>query len=171
MLEVWKEIEGYNGRYMVSDQGRVKSLLGNAKILKANKGGGPYHRVTLNMNRKFKHEMVHVLVAIVFMGHKKCGKKVVVDHINNIKDDNRVCNLQIISQRANSTKNRRNKTGYTGVRDRGNRYESSIMVDGKDRHLGSFRSALNASKAYQRALWQIENWGSLPVELPKVSRK
>ena len=157
MLEVWKEIEGYGGRYMVSDQGRIKSLYGNTKILKANKGDGPYHRVTLHMNNEIKNETVHVLVAIAFMGHKKCGKKIVVDHINNIQDDNRAINLQIISQRANSTKNRSNKTGYTGVRDRGSRYESSIMVSGKHRHLGSFRTAIEASNAYQNALAGLNN--------------
>ena len=43
---------------------------------------------------------------MAFLNHKPNGNKLVVDHINNVKTDNRLSNLQIITQRKNTSKDR-----------------------------------------------------------------
>lgn len=157
MLEIWKEIEGYEGRYLVSDLGRVKSLVGNHKILKYFLSNG-YKHVQLHLRRKRKNRSIHSLVAQAFLGHKQCGYEVVVDHINNIGMDNRLCNLQLVSQRVNASKD---KSGYTSkhigvsLHKRTGIWEAHIVINKKDVYLGRFTDELEASKAYQKALRNI----------------
>lgn len=102
MEEIWKDITGYEGLYQVSNLGRVKSLektrgrgkghLYPEKILKGYKKRSGYIEIDLRKNGKSKKYKVHRLVAIHFCEGYKEG--LVVMHINNIKDDNRSCNLQ-----------------------------------------------------------------------------
>ena len=117
MKEIWKDIEGYEGLYQVSDLGRVKSLkFGKERILKQNQTYKGYLVVTLSENGKTKTRNVHVLVAMAFLDHKPDGtQKVVVDHIDNNKNNNTLDNMQLISHRENVSKDRYNETGYTGV--------------------------------------------------------
>ena len=93
MEEIWKEIKGYDGHYFVSDLGRIKSFKKNkAIILKACKNTDGYLHVRLSKDGKFKTFRVHRLVAIAFI--KNNLKKETVNHINGIKDDNRLENLE-----------------------------------------------------------------------------
>ena len=102
--EVWKDIKGFEGRYQVSNMGRVRSLdrwslgehpyLMKGMMLKPslNKGKG-YVRVSLSDgHRNYKHYEVHRLVALHFVPGYKKG--LVVNHINEIKTDNRAENLE-----------------------------------------------------------------------------
>lgn len=46
--EIWREIEGYNGKYLVSNMGRIKSLKSaNARLLTAFENNKGYARVAL----------------------------------------------------------------------------------------------------------------------------
>ena len=100
MSKVWRDIDGYEGLYQVSDQGRVKSLerkdrLGRIIkecILKPNVVGGGYLMVELYAGRKSKKLRVHRLVCEAF--HKNPNNKPEVNHINEDKTDNRACNLE-----------------------------------------------------------------------------
>jgi hypothetical protein len=102
--EIWKDIKGFEGRYQVSNMGRVRGLdrwtlderphFVKGMILKSslNKGRG-YLRVSLSDgNRNYKHIEVHRLVALHFVPGYKEG--LVVNHINEIKTDNRAENLE-----------------------------------------------------------------------------
>ena len=106
MEEIWKDIRGFEGLYQVSNMGRVRSLdrtlpdkngrLRHKKgmILKdcLNKERG-YYRVSLSDGqRNFSHFEVHRLVALHFVEGYKPG--LVVNHINEIKTDNRAENLE-----------------------------------------------------------------------------
>lgn len=175
-MEIFKDIPGYEGSYQVSNLGRVKSLkLNREKILKPNINGGGYLYVILCNKGKFKTIRVHQLVAMAFLNHTPDGThKIVVDHRNNDKQDNRLSNLQLISARKNSSKDKKGGTSkYTGVcwHKRDNKWLSSIEINGKNKHLGCFSSEEEASMYYQDALKSIEEGTEIKVKKPKYSSK
>ena len=104
-MEAWKEIEGFCGKYLVSDQGRVYSRWTN-KILKQMPRKHGYLSVWLYGNgegvsgRNGKAYSVHRLVAEAF-----CEKRINADevnHLNEIKTDNRAINLEWCTHIENS---------------------------------------------------------------------
>ena len=166
-MENWKDIKGYEGKYQVSDLGRVKSLKrwvdnkGNGgyfikeKVLKAQNGGNNYLIVGLSKDMKSKSYAVHKLVAEAFLGKKE---NAVIDHINNISSDNTLINLQYISQRENVSKDKQGTSKYTGAywKPQDKKWISSIYLNGNKMHLGSFDTEERASIAYNLALMQID---------------
>lgn len=83
-----------------------------------------------------------------------CMPSMQIDHINGIRDDNRISNLRDVSMGVNSQNQRRpqsgNKSGYLGVswaKDRG-KWQSQIMLSGKSSHLGFFEDPYVAHEAY-----------------------
>lgn len=103
-MENWKSIEGYEGLYEVSDEGRVKSLRSSTRhpngcILKAGTWTG-YALVGLNKDRVAKKFYVHRLVAEAFHGLPD-GKE--VNHLNGQKLDNRASNLEVCDHQQNIT--------------------------------------------------------------------
>lgn len=162
--EIWKDIEGYEGLYQVSNLGRVKSLprkgVGkNERILKQIDNTGGYLTVTIYLNKKGKIRRVHKLVAEAFLNHKPNGMNLVVDHINDIKIDNRVENLQIVTTRFNAFKTQgKYSSKYKGVNwnNLKNKWQSRILIGGKRKHLGYYDCELKAHLAYQNALKEIQ---------------
>jgi len=158
-MENWKDIKGYEGHYQVSDLGRIKSIKFNKeRIIHIQKSTNGYLKVELCKNGKTKTRTVHSLVAQEFLNHERDIYNV-VDHINNVKTDNKLSNLQIISQRENSTKDKNNKySDYVGVtfHKKDKRWQSSIVIDGSQTYLGYFKSKERASIAYQFALTQLD---------------
>ena len=125
--EIWKDIPNYEGLYQVSDLGNVKrlkrkiilksdfELILKEKILKQSYNKG-YKKVHLSYNNSRKYYSVHQLVAMAFLNHKPCGLNIVVDHINENKDDNTIKNIQLVTQRHNISKSIKNKSSkHTGV--------------------------------------------------------
>ena len=167
-MEIWKEIKGFKN-YEVSSLGRIKSLASiviysNGKIggkkekfLKLNLNGSGYLGMSLSKNNKRKTKTIHQLMAIAFLNHKPSGCKLVVDHINNVKTDNRLENLQLITHRENVSKDRKGSSKHTGVswNKRRSKWKSSIQINGKPKHLGYFTDELEAAQAYQNALKKL----------------
>ena len=166
--EIWKSIPNYEGYYEVSNWGRVKSLdrvvpsarHGNQRvkerILKAGINSHGYLGVVLLKNGISKSFKVHTLVVWSFHNLAPNGKRdFVIDHINEVKTDNRLENLQVISFRENVSRSRKNSISkYTGVvwHKVAGKWKAQIHIKGKNKHLGLFTSELEASKAYQKAL-------------------
>lgn len=154
MQEIWKPIPGYKNYYKVSNLGNVISLRTNKKM-KGSLSRRGYHSVVLSVNTFEKTFFTHQLVAMAFLGHKLNGMKLVVDHINNDKLDNRVENLQIVTQRENSYRLQGTYSSkYKGVCWFASRKKwiSRIHINGKTHHLGYFTNELEASEAYKNKL-------------------
>jgi hypothetical protein len=145
--EIWRPVPGYEN-YHVSDLGKVRSK-GKELRLTIVKSG--YVTVALCKSGVAKTFTVHRLVATVFLGKSR----LVVDHINGVKHDNRLSNLRYCTQRENVSECQMttNLTGYTGVSINPptyrKRFRSRIRVNGKLKDLGSFPTAELAGAAYQ----------------------
>lgn len=96
MEEIWKDITNYEGRYMISNHGRVKSMnykgsTGKERILKPHRDTGGYCMVDLGSK---KSQKVHRLVAAAFIGDIT---DLVINHKDFNRKNNHVSNLEIIT--------------------------------------------------------------------------
>lgn len=96
------------------------------------------------------------------LGHQIRGMQ--IDHINGNGLDNRRDNLRIVTHRENSQNLKRHRLGHlVGANKHISRYKnksyvswnSVITVDGKRKHLGCFKSEMEAHIAYEKALKKI----------------
>ncbi len=152
-MEQWKDIPGYEGLYKVSDLGNVLSVRNNINLKPGLSHG--YKTFTLCNNKKRSTKTAHLLVSMAFLNHKPCKYEVVIDHINDIKTDNRVENLQIVTQRFNVYKTQgKYSSQYKGVHwsKQKSKWNSRIHINGKRINLGLFNDEDLAGKAYQDAL-------------------
>ena len=112
MKEIWKYIDGFNGRYSVSSFGRVRAenrwcynprygeffLAG--KMLKPSHNSNGYLTVTLALNGRSFPLCVHRIVAQAFIPNPK--NKPQVNHINGNRADNNINNLEWCTQSENN---------------------------------------------------------------------
>lgn len=96
MKEIWKPIPGYRGLYDVSNMERVRRSSSNGRHKKGAilRGGlrKEYREYTSHKNKKQKLCAAHRLVLFAFVG--VCPKGMQGSHLNDIKTDNRLENLQ-----------------------------------------------------------------------------
>ena len=104
--EIWKDIPEYDGLYQASDYGRIFSVKNNC-ILKQLLGTKDYMLVRLYKKGIGKTLRVHRLVWETFNG--PIPKGIQVNHINEIKSDNRLLNLNLMSCKENCNWGTRNK--------------------------------------------------------------
>lgn len=108
MIE-WRDIEGYEGLYQVSNTGLVKSLdrivsqsgyerLMKGRIMKPNNNTSGYLSVQLS-NRKHKRFLIHRLVMIAFVGLN--NTKTDVNHKDGNKHNNSLDNLEWVTKKEN----------------------------------------------------------------------
>lgn len=91
--EEWRDAIGYEGGYQVSNLGRIKSLQRKkTRIVKPDIIHTGYLRVMFYKDGKTKSHYTHVLVAKAFIPNP--DNKSDVNHINGVKTDNRVENLE-----------------------------------------------------------------------------
>lgn len=157
--EDWVDLTGFEGRYKISSLGNILNLKTN-HILKPWLNSRGYRSVTINKNGKPKSYKVHKLMAITFLSHQPNGMVDVVDHINGNKDDNRLTNLRVTTQRVNSQNSKRNNkhSKYIGVSfdSKRNNWIANIMINGKNTRIKSSKCELSCAVAYNTELKRIK---------------
>lgn len=160
--EKWKDIPGYEGLYQVSDLGRVYSYITSKIMIGGNSHG--YRSMSLrNSNNKVSHVRVHRLVLYAFEG--VCHLS--VDHINGIKDDNRLINLRYCTTRENShfyVSTQKRVSDFIGVTyiKKSKRWRSRIFINNTEYNLGFYNTEYEAKKAYDNALYAYLNNNEIP---------
>ena len=121
----------------------------------SNKDG--YFRVRIGSKKNHKDHLVHNIITLCYLGEKPEGYQ--TDHINSIRADNRVENLQYITPQQNyqkrKTMNGRNIKGYT-LKKNGT-YTAQITVDYKAFNLGSYDTEEEARQTYLNAKLKYHN--------------
>lgn len=103
--EQWRDIDGYDGAYQVSDLGRVRShKSGEWKVMRPAKNHNGYLSVNLSKNKEIKHFYVHRLVAQAFIPNDD-ESKTIINHKNEKPSQNFVNNLEWCDYKYNSTYN------------------------------------------------------------------
>lgn len=148
MKEIWKDIDGYEGLYQVSNLGRVKSLkcwdvnlrdyTDKELVLSPTDNGHGYLIIGLRKGTKRKNHYIHRLVASAFI--PKPNDCEVVNHIDYDMKNNNVTNLEWCTQRENvnhSSDRMRHRKDVTHT-NTGERYISArkgryrVIVDKKE---------------------------------------
>lgn len=164
-MEIWKPVLGYEEFYEVSNIGRVKSLqriisrsvsgnyLKKEKILKQvfDKDG---YAIIGSLDKLLK---VHRLVAIAFIENQNNLPQ--VNHINGMKSDNRVENLEWVSNRENKChyiKSIPTSSSFIGVHfiKKTKKWGAIISINNKEKRIGSFDTEIQAYQArvnYEKA--------------------
>jgi len=137
MLEVWKDIDGYEGSYQISNLSRIKSLKRNIttknnivlpikeRILKQAMSSTGYYIVAIQKEDKQQMFKVHRLIAIAFIPNP--FNKRTVNHINGIKTDNRLENIEWATDLENTQHARIN--GYCSDEKEVNQIKDGIVVN------------------------------------------
>ena len=178
MPEVWKKIDwidDLNGEYEVSSMGRVRRLgqihytfqgkkyINKVLYLKPSLATTGYYTVNLYPNGKLKHFYVHRLVATAFIQNNN-PENDFINHMNEIKTDNRVENLEwctcayniryshkkIHKPQKNFRKNEYGRNITKSKKD--GKYEVKCYHNGKGKHIGRFSDVKEARQARNKYL-------------------
>lgn len=164
-IEIWKDIEDYEGLYQISNFGNVKSLdrtifhkkgfniTLKSKNIKYSKNKDGYCQVNLTKNSKQKCFKISRLVAEHFLNKEFSDQE--VNHIDRNKSNNHVNNLEWVTKRENCCHRSKlinnNLIGVTFDKNR-NKYSSSIRINKKRIFLGRYnteKEAYEARKNYE----------------------
>lgn len=151
MNEEWRDIQGYEGLYQVSNLGRVRSLdryvphktLGKkfcrGCIMATHINNAGYITVNLCKNNKYKSFDVHRLVATAFIVIDDINK-VEVNHLDENKRNNHVYNLEWITKSGN------NRYGTKTERAKRHLNVPILQYDSKGNFISEWNSATEAEK-------------------------
>lgn len=124
-MEEWRDIKGYEGRYKVSNTGKVLSILTNKELCQSLTGSG-YLKVLLSNGKSNVSKSVHRLVAEAFIPNPQ--KKKTVNHIDCDKTNNNVENLEWNTYSENLCHAYKNGLNYWHE-GKGNPYKKVCKID------------------------------------------
>lgn len=99
--ELWEDAPGLEGRYLVSDRGRVISTRVGATPRRTYKRGDGYHTVSIQTPEGPRPHYVHRMVAGAFVPGYRPGSLIEVNHKDGNKDNNRADNLEWVTRSEN----------------------------------------------------------------------
>ena len=164
--ENWKKIENIDGDYMISDLGNMVNVRTGKRVGAI--GHDRYVHFMGKQDGKVKNFKVHQLVWDAFGGKSYDGKRIVIDHINNIRSDNRIENLQLLKFRDNCNKGIKvGRSEVMGIswNTAKQRWLAQISLGGQRFVLGFRRTIDEAKSLYDEALFRFEKEGLTPSDL------
>jgi hypothetical protein len=127
---MFKKIQGYDDYYIFND-GTVHSFKGSAPhIMKPYKGNKGYYYISLNKGCKCTKYYVHRLVALYYIPNP--DKKEQVNHINGVKDDNNISNLEWTTRSENM---------IHAYKSLGIRHSRAVFTDDQVRRIRALRKS------------------------------
>jgi len=171
MVEIWKDIIGYENIYKISNLGKIIS---NDRILNLKNGFKRFEKgremkltethkgylcVGLSKNSKNKTFEIHRLIAIHFIENPNNYN--IVNHIDGNKLNNNINNLEWVNLRENTTHGNLNKNNFTSKYPcvykpkNSKKFIAEINYNGKKNYLGSYNTE---KEAHEKVLnFQKEN--------------
>lgn len=146
-MELWKDIKGYEGRYRVSNKGRISNY---NRILTPTDNGHGYLIIGLCKDGKKTNFYIHRLVAMAFIDNPE--NKPVVNHKDYNAKNNNFNNLEWVTQKENiaySINNMRGKkhksktnTGERNISYRATKDRYRVIINRKE--YGAFKTLKEA---------------------------
>ena len=134
--EVWMSIRGFEGKYDVSNMGKVRSWsrMKKGDLLSLKPFIDGYIRVLLYSKEHSDYCLIHRLVAEHFI--RAISKNEVIHHVNGIKHDNRECNLRIITRAENTIRSmaQGDNPGPSSSMGKQKRFTEQEVIDIREKH-------------------------------------
>lgn len=164
-MEEWKDIVGFEGKYRVSNTGKIYSVL-NDQFIKPTKVRSGHLTVPLALGKRTKYYRPQLgkLVGHAFLPPKP-EWATMIDHIDGDPENNHISNLRWSNATLNmaNTGGRTNMGGkptsskYRGVSLRNGKWEARVRSQNTTHYLGRFTKEIDAAKAYDAKA--LELWG------------
>lgn len=170
MEEIWKDVVGFEGLYLVSNLGKVRSLVRGTKLIDKSEGimaktkHKGYEYVNIWKDGKCKKGIVHRLVAQAFIPNPE--NKPCVNHKDFNRSNNSVENLEWVTYREN-IRHRNDACDFTSkyfgvcLDKASSKWYAGITHNKKQKALGYFETEYEAHLAYEAALAKLLKTGKL----------
>ncbi len=153
-METFKNIIDYENLYQISNLDNIKNLKTN-RILKNIKHSDGYFCISLFKDKKPKSFLIHRLVGIHFIPNP--NNYSIINHIDTIKTNNCVDNLEWVNNRENIShgyklKNKSSKYPGVSLHKQSNKWKAGVHINGKEKHIGYYLTEELAAQAYNEYL-------------------
>ena len=163
-MENWKEIPGFEGRYEISNLGRVKSLLRGVRILSPVKKSTGYLTITLSDSSGVPHQkLLHRLVLIAFTGK---NEEMMTLHNDGNKENNALSNLRWGTAKENAADSALHGTVRCGESHRWAKLTEAIICEiraaSDKEHKRKMRRKYGLSRQHVNKILGRKMWKHIP---------
>lgn len=151
-MEVAREYLSYD-----SETGEISWLKQGSGVMRGMIAGTVTNRGYRRIKLEGRQFLAHRLAWALYFNEQPSS---FIDHINGLRDDNRIINLRVVTRSQNNTNSairKDSKTGVKGVRfmKRENKYAAIIKVNGRSEYIGYFDLLHDAAIAYANRAKEI----------------